>query len=84
MLLSMVFLTLHTYTQVLQLLDNMSLGAYKSVFEQEKISGDLLLGFDDSILEKELGIRSRLHRLKFKKLITGQYSAEKFLLRSLA
>ena len=70
--------------QVLQLLDNMNLGAYKSVFEKENISGDILLGFDDGILERQLGIRSRIHRLKFMKLISGEYSAEKFLLHSSA
>ena len=66
------------------MLDNMSLGAYKSVFEQENISGHLLLGFDDGFLERELGVRSRIHRLKFMKLIKGQYSAEKFLRQSFA
>ena len=70
--------------QVLQLLDNMRLSAYKSTFERENISGDLLLSFDDGILERELGVKSKIHRLKFMKLITGQYSAEKFLLQSLA
>ena len=62
----------------------MSLSAYKSIFEQKNISGDILLSFDDGILERELGIRSRIHRLKFMKLIRGQYSAEKFILQSTA
>ena len=70
--------------QVLKLLDNMNLSAYKYTFEKENISGDLLLGFDDGILERELGVKSRIHRLKFMKLIQGQYSAEKFLLQSFA
>ena len=62
--------------QVLQLLDRMHLGMYKPVFEREAITGDLLLELDDSILETELGIQLRLHRMKLMKLITGEYSAK--------
>ena len=65
--------------QVLWLLDSLNLGVYKHVFQQRRISGDLLVKFDERILEEAMGIQSYPDRLIFMKLITGQYSAEELL-----
>ena len=37
---------------------------YKETFKSELINGNLLAELDDDILEKELGVVSRLHRKK--------------------
>ena len=37
---------------------------YKDIFTQEQIDGHLLCELDEEILEKELGITSKLHRKK--------------------
>ena len=49
----------------------MNLGKYKENFQREQIDGPLLLSCDNDILEFELGITSRLHRMKMLRLIRG-------------
>ena len=58
--------------QVLKLLEDMNLGQYKKKFEEEQISGSLLLEIDDDILQNELGVTSKLHRLKILRIIEGR------------
>ena len=65
--------------QVLQLLDCLGLDVYKPVFQQGRITGDVLVKFDERILEEGMGVRSPSDHTKFMKLITGQYSAEELL-----
>ena len=65
--------------QVLELLDCLALDLYKPVFQQGRITGDVLVKFDERILEEGMGVRSPPDRMKFMKLITGQYSAEELL-----
>ena len=55
------------------------MGQYRNSFAQEGLSGDLLLECDEGILEHELGVSLKIHRIKLMKLITGKYSAEAFL-----
>ena len=57
----------------------MKLGMYKEGFKSEEITGDLMLELDDDILKQDLGMASRLHRIKLLKVITGQYSVQPFL-----
>ena len=61
---------------MLELLDKTGLGQYKKVFIREQISGGLLKEVDGEILEKELGITSKLHRLKLLRIIEGRESLE--------
>ena len=49
----------------------MNLGSYKEKFSAEQIDGVLLLSCDNEILEYELGVTSRLHRMRMLKLIKG-------------
>ena len=60
--------------QVLQLLDKLGLSKYKHKFIEESITGSLLSEFDEEILETELGINSRIHRIKLMRIIDGRQS----------
>jgi len=65
--------------QVIHLLDAMGLKQHHNFFMQERINGEILLECDDKILERELKITSRLHRVRLLKLISGHHSAESIL-----
>ena len=60
-------------------MDCLGLDVYKPVFQQGRITGDVLVKFGECILEDDMGVRSPSDRTKFMKLITGQYSAEELL-----
>ena len=62
--------------QVLQLLELMDLTQYKENFEREHISGEVLIECDEDVLMQELGILSKLHRIRLLKIISGQQSAK--------
>ena len=53
----------------------MELSQHKASFLCECISGEILLECDDDILKDELGVMSRLHRLRIAKVIQGRHSA---------
>ena len=57
----------------------MSLGQYRQKIEEEQISGEILLECDDAILSEEIGITSRLHRIRLMKVISGQHSSREVL-----
>ena len=65
--------------QVLTLLERLNMSAYKEVFEEERIDGQILLECDDEILSTELKVTSRLHRIKLKKIISGKQSVQELL-----
>ncbi len=65
--------------QVGLLLDAMELGHYKDTFSRECVSGEILLECDDDILREDLGVASRLHRLRLAKIIDGRHSAASIL-----
>eukprot|EP00731_Ephydatia_muelleri_P004030 Em0002g206a len=58
--------------EVLQLLDALGLSQYKKKFVAERISGKLLLQCNEKVLEKELGISNKLHRLQLMTVIEGK------------
>ena len=62
--------------QVLELLQHSGLSQYRGSFIREGMTGDILLDCDEDILENELGVTSRLHRIKLMKFISGQHSVE--------
>ena len=68
-----VLVTMICFTQVLHLLDSLGLSQYKEVFSREKIDGALLLDLDNEILEYELMMESKLHRLKLMRVISGKH-----------
>ena len=49
---------------------------YKEVFIEENISGALLKEVDEEILEKDLKVTSKLHRLKLLRVINGKESLD--------
>ena len=58
--------------QILKLLDQLNLAMYKEAFKREQIDGWLFAELNDEILEHELGITSRLHRIKLIRVIEGK------------
>ena len=60
-------------------MDLMSLGQYRENILSEQISGEILLECDDAILEEEIGMISRIHRIRIMKIISGQHSAKTML-----
>lgn len=65
--------------QVQCLLDAMDLPQYKEIFQQEHISGDILLALDETILTTELNVGSHIHVIRLLKLIQGKESALSYL-----
>ena len=58
----------------------MNLGQYKEAFEQQQVSGDVLVDLTETMLcSEELGVDSDLHRLRLMKVIRGEPSAHRFL-----
>ena len=52
------------FIQVLNLLDHLNLSQYKDRFRQEVVDGEILSEIDESVLEQELGMTSKIHRLR--------------------
>ena len=71
-------LNLPTYhLQVQQMLDALQLPQYKEAFAREEVDGEVLLELDDQVLQCELGINFKIHRIRLMKLISGATSAKK-------
>ena len=58
------------------MLDKLHLSKYKETFEEEQITGSLLLEIDDEILKEDLGIHRKLDRLKIMRVIQGRVSLQ--------
>lgn len=56
------------------MLEAMGLEQYTEVFREQQINGDILCDCDDELLRTELQIKSRLHRMRLMRVISGQYS----------
>lgn len=72
-------LTQNLFLQVILLLHNMGLNQYQETFQLEGIAGDILVELDEEVLQTELGVTSRIHRIKLLKLISGQHSAHRYI-----
>lgn len=57
----------------------MGLDQYQAIFEKEQIDGAILLECDEGVLEHELGVAMRLHRIKLMRIITGKLSPESII-----
>ncbi len=62
------------HMQVIKLLEAMDLQQYVETFRQQHVDGDILSDCDEDILQNELKIQSRLHRLRLQRVISGQYA----------
>ena len=68
------------HAQVCSLLDSLGLKQYKKAFQREQVDGEILCELDEDILEKELGVRSRLHRIRIMKVVNGRIDAREAIL----
>ena len=50
----------------------MGLARYAQTFKEERIDGHLLFDLNEEILEEELGMSEKMHRMKLMMVITGQ------------
>ena len=58
----------HCAGQVLKLLDSIGMKQYSEVFQEERINGEVLADMDDEMMQSDLGINSKLHRMKLMKV----------------
>lgn len=65
--------------QVLKLLECMSLSQYQEAFLKEQINGEILSECDETMLQNDLGVVSKLHRMRLIKVISGRHSAKSLL-----
>ena len=59
----------------MKLLDIMGMAEYRETFVQKSIDGMILAECDEPILQNELGVSSKVDRIKLMKVIAGEYSA---------
>ena len=57
----------------------MGLSRYAQAFKEEQIDGNILFELDDEILEEELGIKKKIHRLRLMMIITGRQCVNDYL-----
>ena len=57
----------------------MGMKAYQAVFAKESVDGEILLQCDLPVLERELGVSSKIHRMRLMRVINGHYSAHSIL-----
>ena len=57
----------------------MNLEQYKETVAREFVDGEILSELDDKSLENDLGISSKIHRLRLMQIITVSHSAKDFL-----
>ena len=64
---------------MLTLLEAMGLKQYQDNFKQEQVNGEILSECDEEVLKNDLGIKSKLHRMRVMKVVTGRHSAKRIL-----
>ena len=57
----------------------MNLTQYQAKFASEGLAGDILIELEEKDLEKDLGMKSKIHRVRLMKIIEGQHSARKIM-----
>ncbi len=66
-------------TQVQKLLEAMGLKQYLGNFKEEQVNGEILSECDEEVLQNDLGVASKLHRMRLLKVISGRHSARYIL-----
>lgn len=61
------------------MLDKLGLGQYKDTFRNEAINGTIFIDLDEEIIENELKVKSKIHRIKIMRLVTGKQSVTDLL-----
>ena len=57
----------------------MGLSQYRDAFASERLSGEILAELNEDILQHELKITNKIHRLRLMKVIQGQHCAQSLL-----
>ena len=57
----------------------MNFGQYKETIARECVDGEILSELDEKSLENDLGISSKIHRIRLMQIVTGSRSAKDFL-----
>ena len=57
----------------------MGLTPHKDTFAVEQITGEILIELEENDLKNELGMNSKIHRVRLMKVIRGYHSAENIL-----
>ncbi len=57
----------------------MKMSQYVEAFKSEQITGEILSELNEQVLQEELGITSKIHRIKLMKVIAGRHSAMSLL-----
>ncbi len=58
-----------TIDEVIEWLEGLSLGQYSTDFQEMAVDGEMLFDLNDELLESELGMGPKLHRMKLLKAI---------------
>ena len=61
----------HAHTQVLDLLESIGMKQYTAKFREELINGEVLAELDEEMMMGDLGISSKLHRMRLMKVWKG-------------
>ena len=51
----------------------MGFKSYQESFKREQINGEILSECDEEVLTNDLGVTSKLHRMRMMKLISGKF-----------
>jgi len=65
----------------MELLNVLGMTKYQDTFAEQSIDGLILVECDESILQHDLGMNSKVDRIRLMKIISGQYSALSVLRR---
>ena len=60
--------TMKCSLQILEVLDAVGLSQYRHAFAREVIDGEIFAVLDDDTLADELGVTSKIHRMRLLKL----------------
>lgn len=52
---------------------------YRDAFSVQHMNGDLMADVDEDMLKDDLHVKSRLHRMRLLKVISGQYSVSQIM-----
>lgn len=63
-----------------KVLVSLGLQQYVGIVEQEGLDGGIFVELDEDTFSQEMGVESRIHRLKMMKLIGGHYDVQNLLM----
>ena len=64
------------------MLEALDLPEYREAFLKERVDGQVLLQLTEEVLSTELGVDSKLHRIRIMNIIAGRTPTEKLSLHT--